>query len=99
MATVYVLYSKTIDGYYVGSCIEFLSRFQEHLNKTYENAYTRKASDWKLYFLLENLEYAQARKIEKHIKLMKSRTYIENLKKYPEMVSLLTEKYGVGSSR
>ena len=99
MASVYVLYSQSIDGYYVGSCLDFPDRFQQHLDKKHGNAHTIRASDWKLFFLIENLEYAQARKIEKHIKLMKSRKYIVDLKKYPVMVTLLIEKYAAGSSR
>jgi len=35
----------------------------------------------------------QALAIEKHIKSMKSKIYIENLKKYPEMVTKLLIKY------
>ncbi|MGO3182760.1 MAG: GIY-YIG nuclease family protein [Aequorivita sp.] len=99
MATVYILHSKSIDGYYTGSCLDFSERYEQHLNKTYGDAYTKKASDWILYFRIEALDYEQARKIEKHIKSMKSRKYIENLKKYPEMVSSLIEKYFAGSSR
>jgi len=39
------------------------------------------------------LDYEQARKIEKQIKRMKSKKYIENLKKYPDIVKKLIEKY------
>lgn len=35
----------------------------------------------------------QAMQVEKHIKSMKSRIYIENLKRYPEMIIKLIEKY------
>ncbi|WP_419180018.1 GIY-YIG nuclease family protein, partial [Aequorivita todarodis] len=48
MATVYILYSKSVDGYYTGSCLDFTERFQRHLDKTYFDSYTRKASDWTL---------------------------------------------------
>ncbi|HAV54178.1 MAG TPA: endonuclease [Aequorivita sp.] len=96
---VFNLYSKSVDGYYTGSCLDFTERFQRHLDKTYFDSYTRKASDWILYLAINGLGYKQARKIEKHIKSMKSRRYIENLKKYPEMVASLIEKYGAGSSR
>ncbi len=36
---------------------------------------------------------AQALAIEKHIKAMKSKIYIHNLKKYPEMIDKLLLKY------
>lgn len=99
MAAVYILYSKSVNSYYIGSCLDLDKRIQEHINKTYSDSYTKNASDWKLYFQIENLEYKQSREIEKHIKNMKSRAYIENLKLYPEMVFKLVEKYSPGSSR
>jgi putative endonuclease len=99
MATVYILYSKSIHSYYTGSCLDFTERFQQHLDRTYFNSYTRKATDWILYLRINGLEYEQARKIENHIKSMKSRKYIENLKKYPEMVSSLFKRYSADSSR
>ena len=46
-----------------------------------------------LFFSYENLEYKQARNIESHIKKMKSKVYIENLVKYPEIIERLKEKY------
>jgi len=44
-------------------------------------------------FFIDNLEYLQARKIEAHIKRMKSRKFIENLKKYPEIQERLIKLY------
>jgi putative endonuclease len=46
-----------------------------------------------LFFRIEELSYDQARKIEKHIKNMKSRSYYYNLKKYPAIVEKLKNKY------
>jgi putative endonuclease len=38
------------------------------------------------------LSYSQARSVETHIKKMKSKIYIQNLKKYPELlINLLTQ--------
>ena len=68
-------------------------RFQEHLNGTYRNAYTKKTADWEVYLEIENLEYRQARAIEKHVKSMKSKKYIQNLRKYPEMIEKLVSRY------
>ncbi|SRX50152.1 hypothetical protein AEQU2_00621 [Aequorivita lipolytica] len=99
MAFVYILYSKSTDNFYTGSCLDLDHRLQQHLDKTFFNSFTKKASDWVLYFSIANLGYQQARKIEIHIKMMKSRKYIENLKKYPEMAAGLIEKYTAGSSR
>jgi putative endonuclease len=35
----------------------------------------------------------QAREIEKHLKKMKSRKYLENLKRYPEMLGKLLLRF------
>ena len=55
--------------------------------------YTSKADDWELFYSIDKLEYNQARKIEKHIKKMKSKKYIENLKAYNEMSIRLKSLY------
>lgn len=93
MATVYILHSKTLDRYYIGSCLDMSKRLEDHLSGNYKGSYTSKADDWVLYFSIDNLGYKQAREIEQHIKKMKSRKYIENLKSYKEMVSRLVAKF------
>jgi putative endonuclease len=65
----------------------------EHEIGKYKNSYTAKSSDWILFYCIKNLEYNQARLIEKHIKKMKSRKYIENLKKYKEVSLKLMQLY------
>ncbi|WP_214112461.1 GIY-YIG nuclease family protein [Aequorivita echinoideorum] len=99
MASVYILYSKSADIFYTGSCADLSVRVRQHLDKVHTGSFTSRASDWILFYSIENLDRQQARKIELHIKAMKSRTYIENLRKYPEMVCRLVERFGAGSSR
>jgi putative endonuclease len=70
-------------------------RLAEHKEKRYSDSYTASANDWVLFFSIDNLNYSQARKIESHVKRMKSKTYIENLKKYPEMVQKLLDRFQV----
>ena len=93
MATAYILYSKSIDRYYTGSCQNFNTRLKQHLNKTFHRNYTSKTDDWEVYLLVEKLNFNQARNIEKHIKSMKSKKYIQNLKKYPEMTTKLIKRF------
>ena len=93
MATVYVLYSKRIDSFYLGSCKNLNNRLREHSSKTYKSCYTTRADDWETVLTIENLHYEQARKIEHHIKIMKSKIYIRNLIKYPELVLKLSERF------
>ena len=93
MAIVYVLYSETLKRYYTGSCQDLTIRLAEHKEKKYQNSFTSHANDWELFLAVYGLYYLQARKMESHIKKMKSRVYIENLKKYPEMLEKLKGKY------
>ena len=93
MAAVYILYSERLDRFYTGSCLEFEFRFEEHLQKVYPHSFTSNSNDWRLFFLVENLSYEQARAIEAHIKKMKSTTYVRNLVKYPDIIKRLRERY------
>jgi putative endonuclease len=93
MAAVYILYSQSLNKYYIGSCIEVTERLDQHLSKIFPGAFTMKANDWIICFSLINLSYDQARKIESHIKNMKSKKYIENLKRYPELSEKLIDLY------
>lgn len=67
----------------------------QHLNKDFSKSFTANADDWELFLFIDELDYTQAREIEAHIKRMKSRTYIYNLKKYPEIGNKLKTKYKV----
>ena len=93
MAAVYILYSQSLDKYYIGSCIEVTERLDQHLSKIFPGAFTMKANDWVIFFTLINLSYKQARSIESHIKNMKSKKYIQNLKRYPEISQNLINLY------
>ena len=37
MATVYILYSDSIDQYYTGSCLEFTERLEMHWDKGFSS--------------------------------------------------------------
>lgn len=93
MASVYVLYSQKLNKFYIGSCLNLEQRLLEHKNKTFTNSFTAVADDWQLYFEMNELNSVTARKIETHIKSMKSKKYIENLRKYPEMSLKLLSKF------
>ncbi|MDX1603222.1 MAG: GIY-YIG nuclease family protein [Salinimicrobium sediminis] len=89
---VYILYSKTLNRYYIGSSSDIRVRMQFHATSP-GYKFTGKAGDWEIFlkFFCENKKQVLA--IEKHIKSMKSKKYIENLKKYPEMIEKLKNRY------
>ena len=93
MHFVYVLYSQKIDSFYIGETSNVENRLLWHNNKEFKKAYTKITDDWKLCFQINCIDIIQARKIEKHIKAMKSKIYIENLSKFPEISTKLLAKY------
>lgn len=68
-------------------------RLNDHQSKKFANSYTAKSNDWVLIFSIGELDYNQARRIELHIKRMKSRKYIENLKLHGNISLALVNKY------
>jgi len=93
MHYVYILYSISANRYYVGETQNLDVRIDQHNTGFFKNSYTKRANDWALYFLIPCDDISIARKIEKHIKNMKSIVYIENLKKHQDISKKLIEKY------
>ena len=87
----YILCSPALDRYYIGSTIlEPGERLARHLSLHYGvRKYTARAKDWEIFIEISCSSLKQARHIEKHIKSMKSKIYIKNLKKYPEIIEKL----------
>ncbi len=93
MHFVYILYSNSADKYYVGETSNLEIRLDNHKSGFYSNAFTTIATDWGLFFKIECNDISQARKIEKHIKSMKSRKYILNLCSFPAISERLLNTY------
>ncbi|MDZ7623317.1 MAG: GIY-YIG nuclease family protein [Ignavibacteriaceae bacterium] len=74
---VYILYSKKIDRYYVGSTDDLEWRLDRH-NLGW-GRYTKKGIPWKMIYYETLPTKAEALKREKEIKSKKSRLYIERL--------------------
>ncbi len=93
-SSVYILYSPSLDSFYTGFTTTSVNeRLNKHNEKFYNKKYTAKASDWEIYLSIECVSEKQARGIEDHIKRMKSKTYILNLKRYPNIIIELLSKY------
>ena len=93
MYTVYILYSKALDRYYIGQTMDINNRIEEHNSEKYDDSYTKRACDWRLYFSILCQNRTEAIKIEHHIKKMHSRVFLENLKRYPEISEKIIAKY------
>ena len=89
----YIIYSESIDKFYIGSTSDFNSRLLKHNNHFYGiNHFTNRAEDWTLFVFIPTINYPHAQRIEKLIKKMKSRNYIQNLKKYPDIILKIAKK-------
>ena len=81
--SVYVLYSKTLDRFYIGQTQDINERLLLHLEKQFVDSFTSRANDWELFHKILCKSRVQAIQIEGHIKKMKSRKYLLDLKKIP----------------
>jgi putative endonuclease len=90
----YILYSLSIDRYYIGYTSDIEERYELHKNGHFgRKAFTFRTDDWEIYLLIPCETIEQALFIESKIKKMKSRKYIENLKKYPELIGKLLKGF------
>jgi putative endonuclease len=78
MANLYILFSQSLDKYYVGSTsLELNQRLRRHLSD--HKGFTAKAKDWVIVYSEAFEDVSEARKRELQIKKWKSRTLIERL--------------------
>ena len=91
--SVYILHSISLNRFYIGMSSNLNNRLDFHLNPTESRKFTAKTNDWKLFISIDKLSKNQALNIEKHIKKMKSKIYIQNLLKYPEIIEKIILKY------
>ncbi|MCB9246574.1 MAG: GIY-YIG nuclease family protein [Flavobacteriales bacterium] len=93
MAHVYILYSESVDRYYIGSCFDLNERLEQHNTHHFIRSYTKRASDWKLFLSIDDLSLHEPRAIEYYIKRMKSRKYIEQLRNKDGMIRNLKRRF------
>lgn len=78
MALVYILFSETLNRYYVGHTTENIEeRLRKHLSS--HSGYTSKAKVWEIVYIEEFENKELACKREREIKNWKSRKRIEKL--------------------
>jgi len=67
-------------------------RLMRH-NEGEADKFTLRFRPWSIFHLIPCTSREQAKKIESHIKRMKSKQYLRNLKKYPQIQEKLFVKY------
>ena len=93
MHAVYIIFSPSQNRFYVGESVNAEARLDRHNLGYYENSFTKIADDWELKLVLKCNDKTHAKRIEKHIKSMKSKRYIENLLAYDEMRQKLLNRF------
>ena len=91
MTGCYILFSEKLKKYYVGVTQEDIdTRTLKHNTHFYGNhRFTAQVDDWELFLFIPTTNFAQAVRIERKKKSMKSTQYIKNLVKYPELIQRL----------
>jgi len=92
MHYVYILFSQKLNKFYIGYTADLNQRMQYH-QMALKGKFTAAANDWEVYITIECSSKKQALAIERHIKHMKSKKYIQNLKQFPEMKEKLLLRY------
>ncbi|ERJ57898.1 GIY-YIG nuclease family protein [Sphingobacterium paucimobilis] len=77
MFTVYILYSVSLDRYYVGFTGNLVERLRRH--NSYSKGYTGRAKDWVVVYREAFADKSAAMEREGAIKSWKSRVLIEEL--------------------
>ena len=92
MHYLYIIYSETIDKYYVGETPNIEIRLTQHNNHYFKTNFTKAADDWKALLEYSCPTKAEALFLEKFIKKMKSRVFIEKVVRNPEILSDILQK-------
>ena len=87
MHYLYILHSTTADKYYVGETHSIEERLFKHNRHLYDGSYTKIANDWQIVLTFECVSKTQALGLEKFIKKMKSKVFIQKLTDKPEILN------------
>ncbi|MGI9546142.1 MAG: GIY-YIG nuclease family protein [Flavobacteriaceae bacterium] len=93
MHYVYVIQSLVDQSFYVGRTADLQNRLEYHNSADKNIGVTSHKIPWQYYYILKVDNATLAAKIERHIKRMKSKVYLENLTIYAEIGERLIKKY------
>ena len=92
MHYLYILYSQSVDKYYVGESNNVEERLLKHNVHSYEGSFTKIASDWQVVLIFECVSRNQAISLEKFIKKMKSKIFIKKIVSNPDILTEIISK-------
>ena len=89
---VYILQSEAADKFYIGQTSEIQERLIRH-NEGEADKFTLRYRPWSVFHTISCSSRKQARMVEAHLKRMKSKKYLRNLKEHPQIQERLLMKY------
>ena len=88
----YILHSDTLDRYYTGETSNLDVRLDLHNFHHFKNSFTKSASDWKIVLKKECKNRNKSLYLEKFVKRMKSKEFIEKVIITPEILDDILNK-------
>ena len=79
MYFIYIIHSRKLDRYYVGTTNDIEKRLCEHNSGFYAEAFTVKGAPWELRLSFECESSQKAYELEKFLKRMKSSVFLEKV--------------------
>ena len=96
---VYILFSPSHNRFYIGESSFPDGRVIQHNKGHYKHASTSFTDDWELAFLIKCDNKSNALKVEKHLKSLKSPTYLRRLisdqQSFEKFKNIILRKYGI----
>jgi putative endonuclease len=89
---VYIIYSAEADKYYIGESIDPWNRLQQHSEHHFKTNFTKIANDWNLVLQKEMASKDDALYLERFIKRMKSRIFIQKIIDNPDILMDILNK-------
>jgi putative endonuclease len=92
MTYLYFILSPAKNKIYVGVTSNLQERLRKHNDHSYAGAFSKIATDWELIFQKEFEDKQEALFLERFIKRMKSRKFIQKIIENPEILNDILSK-------
>ena len=92
MHYLYIIHSKSIDKYYVGESPDVINRLDQHNSHYFKKGFTNSAEDWEIVLSIKCESRTDAVYLEKFIKRMKSKKFIQKIIQKPVILDDILKK-------
>ena len=89
---LYILYSSSANKFYIGETSDINFRLNLHNSHEFKGSFTKIASDWEIKLSFENEQKSNILYLEKFIKKMKSKIFIQKIIENPEILNDILSK-------